>query len=263
MSSPTGPSFGRRLRARRAGKGVTVKQAAEETRIHPSFISKMERDEFDFLAPVYVRGFLDSYARYLGMDAGPFLAEFDESHHAENNLLEVIHPAYDLSRRRISFRAVAGITFAAVVVLGIWNPGGDTESSSTSTPPQTARDAAETPVAPENEKDVSDESATDRAIGSGDRGSGSPGISFTNGIDSRIAASTGPCWVEVIADGRTIFRGMMEFGTQKRFRARANMQLLLGLPRSAELYVNGRELRIPKLETPIRIALPTEAERYL
>ena len=38
---------------------------------------RMESDEFDFLAPAYVRGFLASYARFLELPVEPITEEFD------------------------------------------------------------------------------------------------------------------------------------------------------------------------------------------
>jgi hypothetical protein len=230
----------------------------------------MESGDFGFLAPVYVRGFLDSYARYLGADPDPLLAEFDSSHETPNELLQVIHPTYDLTPHRIGLGSIAGIVLIVLVVLGVWNPGADepresstAASNSTTSASPSPRGFAGTGEPPADEGSATGSAGSEVALGNSDSGTRDPKISFTRGIDSRLAAASGPCWVEVVADGRIVFRGMMQPGTIKRFRAKGNMELLLGLPRSAELLVNGRRLRLPKVETPIRIALPTEAERYL
>jgi cytoskeleton protein RodZ len=264
---PADPSLGRRLYNQRAGRDETVEQAAEETRIRTLFITQMESDQFDFMAPVYVRGHLESYARHLGMDPEPLLADFDSTHQAHDDVLQVIHPTYDLAPHKIGLRTIAGLTLVVLVGLGIWNPGDDaerqpaaaTEPAATATPSDEAT-AEGVEGEAESAEPALPEAVVDRPEDPASRG---PAISFTNGIDSTLAAAAGPCWVEVVADGRVIFRGMMEPGTIKRFKAKGDMQLLLGLPRSAKLLVNGTKLRLPKLETPIRIALPTEAKRYL
>jgi cytoskeleton protein RodZ len=266
--APADLSLGRRLYSQRAGLDETVEQAAAETRIRADFIRKLESDDLDFLAPVYVRGHLESYARHLGLDPGPLLADFDSTHQAHDDVLQVVHTEYDVGPHRIGLRTVAGLTLVVLVGLGLWNPGGgDSERLpvSATKPADTATRSDRDPAQGGDADQDLPGAVLPHAV-AGDReapDSGGRAISFTNGIDSRLAAATGPCWVEVVADGRVVYRGMMEPGTIKRFRAKGDMQLLLGLPRSAELVVNGKRLRLPKLATPIRIALPSQARRYL
>ncbi len=62
------------LRNARIQRGLTVDQVAQETRISPRFLEALEAEAFDELpAPVYVRGFLRSYANFLQLDAQPLL----------------------------------------------------------------------------------------------------------------------------------------------------------------------------------------------
>ena len=61
MDNPS--SMGAYLRAARRRRRVSIERAAEETRIKADFLMRMESDEFDFLAPAYVRGFLRTYGR--------------------------------------------------------------------------------------------------------------------------------------------------------------------------------------------------------
>ncbi|GAB4322957.1 MAG: hypothetical protein Kow0010_04000 [Dehalococcoidia bacterium] len=70
------PEIGESLRRARAERGITIEQAAEQTRISAAFLRALEAEAFDQLpAPVYVRGFLRSYATFLGLDYEPLLAE--------------------------------------------------------------------------------------------------------------------------------------------------------------------------------------------
>ena len=50
---------------------MSIERCAEETRIRADFLMRMESDEFDFLAPAYVRGFLKSYAYFLRVKPEP------------------------------------------------------------------------------------------------------------------------------------------------------------------------------------------------
>src|SRR5687767_14256651 len=71
------PSMGAYLRAARRRRRVSIERAAEDTRIRPDYLMRMESDEFDFLSPTDVRGFLKTYSRFLQVDPDPLLQEFD------------------------------------------------------------------------------------------------------------------------------------------------------------------------------------------
>ena len=70
-------TMGAYLRAARTEQRISLERAAQDTKIKADFLMRMESDEFDFIAPAYARGFLRSYARFLGLDDEPFLEEFD------------------------------------------------------------------------------------------------------------------------------------------------------------------------------------------
>jgi len=70
--------IGSTLRSARESRGLTIELAAQETRISPRFLEALEDDRFEALpAPVYVRGFLRSYANYLHVDANPLMKELN------------------------------------------------------------------------------------------------------------------------------------------------------------------------------------------
>lgn len=72
--------IGESLRNARVVRGLTIEQAAQDTRISARFLEALESEQFDALpAPVYVRGFLRSYANYLRLDATPLLAQLQDS----------------------------------------------------------------------------------------------------------------------------------------------------------------------------------------
>ena len=57
------------LRTRREERGYDFDRVERDTRISRGYIEAIEREQFDTLpAPVYARGFVRSYARYLGLD---------------------------------------------------------------------------------------------------------------------------------------------------------------------------------------------------
>jgi cytoskeletal protein RodZ len=77
-------TIGEKLEEARKRKGISVREAAETTKIRGDYLQKFEANSFDLdLPPLYIRGFLRSYARYLDLDAERFLAEYDSVMAAE------------------------------------------------------------------------------------------------------------------------------------------------------------------------------------
>src|SRR3954465_11158457 len=71
-------TIGERLEEARKRKGISIREAAETTKIRGHFLQKFEAISFDVdLPPLYVRGFLRSYARYLELDPDRVVGDFD------------------------------------------------------------------------------------------------------------------------------------------------------------------------------------------
>jgi cytoskeleton protein RodZ len=59
---------GSALRKARTKRGLTLEEAARDTRIRPDLLAALEDEDFDrLMGDVYVRGSLRSYAQYLGL----------------------------------------------------------------------------------------------------------------------------------------------------------------------------------------------------
>ena len=71
-----GPTVVEQLRQRRVALGLTAADVERDTRINRLYIDALESADFQVLpAPVYARGFMRSYARYLGLDPERAVAE--------------------------------------------------------------------------------------------------------------------------------------------------------------------------------------------
>jgi transcriptional regulator with XRE-family HTH domain len=66
--------LGEVLAAKRGERGLTIEQAAAATRVRAHYLSALESDELERLvAPVYAKGHLRTYARFLGLDPEPLV----------------------------------------------------------------------------------------------------------------------------------------------------------------------------------------------
>jgi hypothetical protein len=59
------------LKRIREGRGISLREIATQSKIGMRFLEYIEEDRLPYLpAPVYLRGFLQEYARVVGLDAG-------------------------------------------------------------------------------------------------------------------------------------------------------------------------------------------------
>jgi cytoskeleton protein RodZ len=74
------PSIGRTLREARTERGLELADVERATKIRIKFLEAMEDDRWEALpAPAYARGFLDIYARHLGLDREALLDQYRET----------------------------------------------------------------------------------------------------------------------------------------------------------------------------------------
>src|SRR6187431_3004324 len=71
-------TIGERLEEARKRKGISVREAAEITKIRGDYLQKFESNSFDIdLPPLYIRGFLRTYARFLDLDPERIASDVD------------------------------------------------------------------------------------------------------------------------------------------------------------------------------------------
>ncbi|HWA24413.1 MAG TPA: helix-turn-helix domain-containing protein [Lacunisphaera sp.] len=71
-------TIGERLEEARKRKGISIREAAETTKIRSDYLQKFEANSFSIdLPPLYIRGFVRSYARFLELDAERFVSDVD------------------------------------------------------------------------------------------------------------------------------------------------------------------------------------------
>jgi len=76
--------LGSLLTRAREARGLTLEDAERDTRISRRYLQALEAEQFEVIpAPVYARGFLRSYAQYLGIDPQEALAMFPREDDAE------------------------------------------------------------------------------------------------------------------------------------------------------------------------------------
>ncbi|EIP97592.1 hypothetical protein OpiT1DRAFT_02038 [Opitutaceae bacterium TAV1] len=70
-------TIGERLEEARKRKGISIREAAEATKIRSDYLHKFESNQFDIRLPdIYLHGFLRNYANFLKLPGDRILADF-------------------------------------------------------------------------------------------------------------------------------------------------------------------------------------------
>lgn len=130
-SSPTATAslplaFGARLAAAREKEGLSVGEMAGRLRLHVNQVRALESENFKQLPEAaYVRGFVRSYARSLGLDPEPLVEDLNSKIAPPvNSVVDGIARARDYSpvraaaQERASRSLVLGLSVVALVALG-------------------------------------------------------------------------------------------------------------------------------------------------
>lgn len=71
-------TIGERLEEARKRKGISLREAAEVTKIRSDYLAYLEQNKFDFDLPeIYRSGFIKNYARYLKLDPEKILTDYN------------------------------------------------------------------------------------------------------------------------------------------------------------------------------------------
>src|SRR5437764_9402768 len=71
-------TFGEELRREREIRGISLKEIADATKISKRFLDAIERNDHKTLpAPVFTRGFVREYARYLGLNSDEMVNRYN------------------------------------------------------------------------------------------------------------------------------------------------------------------------------------------
>jgi len=116
---------GSALRKVREGLGLTLEEAARDTRVRREFLEAIEAEEFDrLLGDVHVRGCLRTYATYLRLSPDKVVAAYEAEHAPEPSpatsapLLGRAEPALGGRRRRDDHRLLILIAATVLVLAG-------------------------------------------------------------------------------------------------------------------------------------------------
>jgi len=108
------------LRLEREKRGLSHEQIAELTRLRRHMVAALEEEAWDKLhQPVFVKGFIKSYAKALGLDQKEVLDLYEKALPPESETPKLVLEPRRAGRRPLLF-VLAGAVFLGVVLLFAW-----------------------------------------------------------------------------------------------------------------------------------------------
>ncbi|MBW2137432.1 MAG: helix-turn-helix domain-containing protein [Deltaproteobacteria bacterium] len=112
-----GPGLGFLLRSEREKKGLSHDQVVQVTRLRRHYVEALEKEDWDKLPPpVFVRGFIRSYVKLLGLDEHKALGLYEKS--APKTPTTISFKKF--SRRRRGSYYLIGAVLALIVAAGLY-----------------------------------------------------------------------------------------------------------------------------------------------
>jgi cytoskeletal protein RodZ len=227
--------IGNSLREARLRQSLEFPRIETETKIRGKYLRALEEEQFEVLpGDTYVKGFLRTYADYLGLDGQLYVDEYN----SRFTTAEEITAAPSTPRRRrarpvesnLVVVALAGIVAVTVlVVVGLAGIGSDS-------PEQTPL------VDTSPDQTTMQDTSTGPATTTGQQPAGPARPAKARLV---LTAVRGQCWVQVRANGvngRLLYEGTLEVGQTQRFMRYQRLWLELGAPANVDAKLNGRRV---------------------
>lgn len=242
-------TIGEKLRQAREAQSITLHEIAEKTNISVRSLEALEKGQVDKLpGGIFTRGFVRSYAAYVGLDPDEIVREYVAAHPEVRTAEE----AEEMEPPRSPLPIVVGFFVLVVLVLaaGYWwltrppspgasqgtvSPASASAPSSVAPPPSAPQAPAGVPDDPSSEASAADDPPSAAAL--------SPSDAAAVGANPEVASSpvaagseplrltllpTGRCWVRVRADGEVRISRELTAGDRVDITASDVLEVLAG-----------------------------------
>jgi cytoskeletal protein RodZ len=246
------------LEKRRLEKGLSLKEVEQATKIRTRYLEGLEREDPTVLPdPVYARGFLKTYANFLGLDGERLSSELRDrrSPRRERQLNQEAPGTSDFEqplitpggvggaeRRRVSGATILTVALAvlvlAAVIVALYYVGSRSAGSG-------AEDAPEEPAVEQEDQSPSqkEEPATETTTGTPGGGAGEAeddAASETVPVTVRVIGA--PAGLTVTVDGTVALDQFAQPGFSQTFEARNSVTVSTANAGAVEVEVDGENL---------------------
>lgn len=234
------PSVGEILSAERRRQGKTLADVVDGTKIRSRLLDSLEQGRYDELpSPAYVKGYIQSYARYLEIPVEPLLEQYKHeaagvhlgtspadkylSQIPKDALVPKQAAAHEIPRNVWIAVAVGVVVLAlaSCAIAQLLRPG---TGANTTPPPAGGDTTTESPGANASET-----------------------VSTTEGgFKLRVSVRTGlASSVKVIVDGLEGYRGTLQGGESREFLVNDRAEVTVGKPSAVVVTRDGEQVTLP------------------
>jgi hypothetical protein len=243
-------ALGEEFRSAREARGLSLSDVAERLHIRGVYLAAIEDEDWHVIgAPVYVRGFMRTYARFLGLDAEAAVARFSATVPAGTPAASASARTTAAAEKRTggdqnspSVAAILSIVVAIAVVLFVgyefyqYHTGGPAAAPVADAGSAAPGAGGADPAAP----------ATPAADASGAADSGlppaiagvkpEPKAAVKRGLSVRVTETS---WLRVDVDGVVAYEGTLPAGAAKSFTGKSAV-VRVGNAGGVQIAVNGK-----------------------
>jgi hypothetical protein len=216
--------IGNSLREARLRQGADFPEIEQGTKIRAKYLRALEEEQFDVLpAQTYVKGFLRSYAEYLGLDGQLYVDEYNsrfvvgEEDRSSRPRLSAPPSRGVQVQSRVLLLTLLGIVSVTALVIVAWTRGEPQKENLFGVEPQASVPAT------------------------------TPATATKKGVLLVVTADTGSSWIMVQRNppsGPLIYKNWIDLGKTLKFGGRT-LRLEATTPHALVLKLNGRTVQIP------------------
>jgi len=246
-------SAGAALKKIRLEKGITLEEAYKKTKIHLDVLRAIEDDTFVNLNPIYIKGFLKIYCRFLGVNPADYITGYREPQTPAIDKPEVKQSRFasagflkkPMILQKIIFASVSAIILIFLII-GVIKFAKFAFSKVSASRGKAKNSAAALVRRPQKttaaKTDIKKSSAASQVVR--DKGYESA-VSNEGQLDIMLGVrALDDCWIQIKADGRTVFQNILKKGRFESWQAKDKIELSLGSAGSVQLEVNGKVIPV-------------------
>lgn len=221
--------IGENLKNARMRKGYSFEFIEEATKIRTKYLQALENDDYAVLpGPVYAKAFLRTYAKFLELDTDEIIDEYNAikstpiSSAIDNPKDKELEPITEGNGKKWRY-VVAGLAVVSLLAFNTWYNSGNRSEDNKTELPKTAQEQQK----PNTTKTKTPENKQPQQI---------------QGVRVVLKVTDDPSWMQVVADGNTVFSGTVRPGEMKDFQAQEKIFLHVGNAGAVQVNVNGKDL---------------------
>jgi cytoskeleton protein RodZ len=262
--SKGGAEIGRLLEQKRKERGLTLEEVEQATKIRKRYLTALERENYAILPDaVYARGFLKTYANYLGLDGEALSRQLKSSTKTrrERGINYNLSPESDFEKplitpsglreaqkRKVSTSAIVpliGAVLALAAVIGaLYFVGrGVQVTKEGKTPSGQSPPRQEQQNVAGREKPPEAGSAKEGAVGStaDEKPEAAKQSAPPDTLRVLVSVRERPSWILIRTDGRAAYEQVAQPGFSKTFEAEQRLYIKSGDAGAVSVEINGQD----------------------